>query len=100
MSKKPTIALALAAGYTRAIHAFSSHYDLELLVQPAEDLDERFRAFDLSSNAWLWINGWMFVTEDVIDEPTSGVPWIGAGEAIANGLTIVAGVDAELRAFA
>lgn len=56
-------ASARERGYTQAIMASGGCYDLELLIKPDTDLDDRFTAFDVDNGEYLAINGWLFSFE-------------------------------------
>ena len=47
-------------GYTREVWAECDEASLHLLILPDQDLDERFKAYDLETNTWLMVNGWLF----------------------------------------
>lgn len=57
--------VAVLQGFTREIEASSTEYDFNLLVKPDTDLGERFKAWDMDEQEFIWVNGWLFVCEDV-----------------------------------
>jgi len=55
---------AMLSGYTKLIGAYSTHYDLTLLVKPDADLKGVFRAFCTDENEYIKVDGWHFHIED------------------------------------
>ncbi len=54
------------------ILATSDEHELDLLVKSGADLDDRYKAWDLDANEYLWINGWMFSTEVIANNVIKG----------------------------
>lgn len=54
------------AGYSRRIVVECSFHTLELLVKPDADLGDRFKAWDVETKEFLFVNGWLFTFEDVV----------------------------------
>jgi hypothetical protein len=52
-------------GFTKQVVADAPEYTLNLLICPGTDYDDRFRAWDMDEQEWLWVNGWMFDINDV-----------------------------------
>ena len=50
--------------FTRRVFASADCYDLELMIDPATDLDDSFRAWDVDSGEELRVNGWLFTFEE------------------------------------
>lgn len=50
---------ALRAGYTRPVFLELGMSSFAALIQPDEDLDDTFTAFDTDNNEWLTVNGWL-----------------------------------------
>ena len=44
--------------YTRLVLIEREHDEFAALVKPDTDFDDRFKAFDIDNNEWLWVNGW------------------------------------------
>ena len=55
---------AILAGYTKQIIVSAGMDDLDLLVKPDVDLDDRFRAWDMDAQGYIKVNGWMCTFED------------------------------------
>jgi|688.fasta_scaffold462568_2 hypothetical protein len=47
-------------GFSETYCAECALYSLEIAVQPGTDMDGRFRAFDLETNEYIWLNGWLW----------------------------------------
>ena len=56
--------VAILAGYTQEIVAFSVEHELYLLVKPGTDLDSEFRAWDTEAQEYIRVNGWLFNYEE------------------------------------
>ena len=52
--------VAVLAGFTREVTAENSQFTLDLLVQPGTDFDDTFKAWDLTEQEFILVNGWMF----------------------------------------
>lgn len=44
--------------YTRLVFIEGGAGSFLALINPNDDLDGRFKAFDIDENEWLWVNGW------------------------------------------
>ncbi len=64
MNLQAAIIAAAPAGFTRAVFASSDSFDLELLVRPDTDFDDRFTAWDIDAEELLAVNGWLFEIEE------------------------------------
>ncbi len=83
---------ARMAGYTREIFASSDGYDLNILIKPDVELAGCFKAFDLSEQEFVKINGWMCILEDVADKvvaQTTSSPNLPVKFSEQNGSTII-----------
>lgn len=59
---------AKARGFTKEIYAEGGNYELSLLVKPDTDLSDCFQAYDLDQHEYLFVNGWLFMVEDVAND--------------------------------
>jgi hypothetical protein len=59
--------VAVLDGFTKAILAESIHHTLYLLVKPDADLGERFKAWDMDEQEFIWVNGWLFTCEETFE---------------------------------
>lgn len=44
--------------YTKLVSIEGGCSGFVALVKPDTDLDDRFKAFDIDNNEWVWVNGW------------------------------------------
>lgn len=51
---------AIAKGFTQAFTAECDEYVLDILVKADTDLDGSFKAYDVDSQEFLKINGWLW----------------------------------------
>lgn len=51
---------AILEGYTRELHGHAGILSLYLLVKPQEDIGQRFRAYDMDRQEFIFVNGWLF----------------------------------------
>ena len=56
---KHTKEFALEKGYTQKHNCECVEYNFDLLVKPNTDLNDRFKAYCLSDNEFIIVNGWM-----------------------------------------
>jgi len=56
--------IAVLQGFTREVQADSDACTLYLLIRPDTDLDSRFKAWDMDGQEFIFVNGWLFITED------------------------------------
>jgi len=52
------------AQFNRHVIASNALLDLDLLVNPDDDLDSTFQAYDLACQEWINVNGWLFEIEE------------------------------------
>lgn len=55
---------AIAAGYTRRVYIDGGCEGGEFLVNPAHDLDGRFKAWGIDWAEWSWVTGSNVLIED------------------------------------
>lgn len=60
--------VAILAGYTEEIVAYSAQYEFYLLVKPGDDLDGVFKAWDMDNQEWVHLNGWLYTIEEVPED--------------------------------
>ena len=57
---KYTKQFAQQKGFTQKHNCECVEYNFSLLVRPNINLDDRFKAYCLDDNSFIYINGWMF----------------------------------------
>jgi len=62
----PAIEAAKAAGFICLVYIEGGCEAGEFLIHPDTDLDDRFKAFGIDWDQWVWVNGWN-VSIDRID---------------------------------
>lgn len=55
--------IAILQGYTKEVLLDGSIYTLNALVKPDADLGDRFKAWDMDEQEFIWVNGWLFDSE-------------------------------------
>ena len=60
-----SIKTAIAQGYTEPFIADCAAYNLEIMVRPNEDMEGTFRAYDLTCDQFVKINGWLWTFEEI-----------------------------------
>jgi hypothetical protein len=56
--------VAVLAGFTREVLADAGSVSLHLFIDPATDMDSRFKAWDADACEWIRVDGWLFSFED------------------------------------
>lgn len=57
--------VAVLDGHTEGYHLTSREYELFVLVRPGTDLSEAFRAWDMDSQEFIHVKGWLFSSERI-----------------------------------
>jgi hypothetical protein len=56
--------VAILDGFTREVWGECSQFDGPFLIKPDTDLDDRFKAWDMDAQEYVFINGWLWTFED------------------------------------
>lgn len=56
---------AVLIGYTVEVTATNSSHDLALMVKPGTDYDDKFKAWCMDEQEFIWVSGWLFNIEEV-----------------------------------
>jgi hypothetical protein len=56
---------AKTKGFTLLVSLSSTHYELDLLVRPQDDLDTSFTAYCLDEQGLITVNGWHFTQNEL-----------------------------------
>ena len=54
---------AMLNRHTQPVTMSNAWHELNLLVKPGTDLDQRFQAWDVDGEDWIYVNGWLFNVE-------------------------------------
>jgi hypothetical protein len=68
MTITPTETAAIRAGYTRPVYLELGFSGFAALIQPDEDVDGTFTAFDTDNGEWLSVNGWLLETVEELED--------------------------------
>lgn len=59
---------AMARGFTRRAVIYTGAAELLCLINPADDHDAKFTAYDIHENEFIWVAGWLIDEMDVAPE--------------------------------
>jgi len=60
-----SIKTAIAQGYTEPFIADCTEYNLEIMVRPETDMQDTFKAYDLTCDRFVKLNGWLWDFQEI-----------------------------------